>query len=185
VKDGPAEASGVKSGDVILNFDGQDVAEMRDLPRIVADTAVEKEVDVVILRKGKKQTIQVVLGRLEDGEKKLASLSTGKDEEDEPAEIKSILGMKLSELTDKLREEGKLGDDVKGLVITEVEGGTPADDKGIKKGEIIVQIGQEPVESLADAQEQLEKLESDGRKNALLMVSTPTGDIRFVVVRVE
>jgi len=185
VKDGPAEASGIKSGDVILNFDGQAVAEMRDLPRIVAETAVEKEVDVEILRKGEKQTIKVVLGRLEDGEKKLASLSTGEEESAEEPEVKSILGMKLSALTDQLREEGKLNEDVKGLVITEVEGGTAAEDKGIKKGEIIVQIGQEPVESLADAQEQLEKLESDGRKNALLMVSTPTGDIRFVVVRIE
>lgn len=185
VKDGPAEKSGILSGDVILNFDGQDVAEMRDLPRIVAETAVEKKVDVVILRKGEKQTIQVVLGRLEDGEKKLASLSTGDDEKPDEPEVKSILGMKLSALNDQLREEGKLGDDIKGLVITEVEGGTAAEDKGIKKGEIIVQIGQEPVETLADAQAQLDELQQQGRKNALLMVSTPTGDIRFVVVRIE
>ena len=105
VKDGPAEKSGLLSGDVILTFDGKDVAEMRDLPIIVAETAVEKEVDVVVFRKGKKQTISVVLGRLEDGEKKLASLSTGKEETDEPV-VKSLLGLKLSELSDDTHHVG-------------------------------------------------------------------------------
>lgn len=184
VKDGPAEKSGVLSGDIILEFDGKKVAEMRDLPIIVADTAVEKEVDVLVLRKGEKQTIGVTLGRLEDGEKKLASLSTGKAEEEELA-TKSLLGMQLSELNDKIREEGKLADDLKGLLITEVEGGSGAQDKGIQKGEIIVQIGQEPVATLADAEKQLADLKEQGRKNALLMVSSPTGDIRFVVVSIE
>lgn len=184
VKDGPAEKSGVLSGDIILEFDGKKVDEMRDLPIIVADTAVEKEVDVLVLRKGEKQTIGVTLGRLEDGEKKLASLSTGKAEEEELA-TKSLLGMQLSELNDKVREEGKLADDLNGLLITEVEGGSAAQDKGIQKGEIIVQIGQEPVATLADAEKQLADLKEQGRKNALLMVASPTGDIRFVVVGIE
>ncbi len=184
VKDGPAEKSGVLSGDIILEFDGKTVEEMRDLPIIVADTAVEKEVDVLVLRKGKKQTIGVTLGRLEDGEKKLASLSTGKAEEEELA-TKSLLGMQLSELNDKVREEGKIGKDLKGLLITEVDSGSAAQDKGIQKGEIIVQIGQEPVETLTDAEKQLADLKDQGRKNALLMVASPTGDIRFVVVVIE
>jgi len=184
VKDGPAEKSGVLSGDIILEFDGKTVAEMRDLPIIVADTAVEKEVDVLVLRKGKKETIGVTLGRLEDGEKKLASLSTGKAEE-EKAEVKSLLGMQLSELSDKAREEGKIKEDVKGLLITGIDGGSAAQDKGIQKGEIVVQIGQEPVVILADAEKQLADLKEQGRKNALLMVASPAGDIRFVVVGIE
>ncbi len=185
VKDGPAEKSGVLSGDIILEFDGKKVAEMRDLPIIVADTAVEKEVDVLVLRKGEKQTIGVTLGRLEDGEKKLASLSTGKDPEDNKPESKTLLGLQLSEIDDKTREEAKLADDLKGLIINEVEGGSAAQDKGIQKGEVVVQIGQEPVETLADAEKQLADLKEQGRKNALLMVASPTGDIRFVVVVIE
>ncbi len=184
VKDGPAEKSGVLSGDIILEFDGKTVSEMRDLPIIVADTAVEKEVDVLVLRKGEKKTIGVTLGRLEDGEKKLASLSTGEAQEQE-LKTKSILGMQLSELTDKVREEGKISKDLNGLLINEVDGGSAAQDKGIQKGEIIVQIGQEPVNSLADAEKQLADLREQGRKNALLMVASPTGDIRFVVVGIE
>lgn len=184
VKDGPAEKSGVLSGDIILEFDGKTVEEMRDLPIIVADTAVEKEVEVLVLRKGEKQTIGVTLGRLEDGEKKLASLSTGEaKEEDVPT--KSLLGMQLSELNDKVREEGKISEDLNGLLITEVDGGSAAQDKGIQKGEIIVQIGQEPVATLDEADKQLADLKEQGRKNALLMVASPTGDIRFVVVAIE
>lgn len=184
VKDGPAEKSGVQSGDIILEFDGKEVAEMRDLPIIVADTAVDKEVEVLVLRKGEKQTIGVTLGRLEDGEKKLASLSTGQAEEEDLA-TKSLLGMQLSELNDKVREEGKISEDINGLLINEVDGGSAAEDKGIQKGEIIVQIGQEPVATLSEAEEQLSSLREQGRKNALLMVASPTADIRFVVVAIE
>jgi len=185
VKDGPAEKSGILSGDIILTFDGQTVAEMRDLPLIVAETAVEKEVDVLVLRKGNKETIKVTLGRLEDGEKQNASLSTGNDDAAKEPEAKSLLGMKLSVLGDETREAAKINEDVKGLFINEVEGGSAAQDKGIKAGEIVMQIAQEPVETLEDAEKQLADLKEEGRKNALLMIGTPTGDIRFVVVAVE
>lgn len=185
VKDGPAEKSGLISGDVILTFDGKSVDEMRDLPIIVADTEVEKEVDVIVWRKGEEQTVRVTLGRLEDGEQQNASLTTGNDEStDEPATA-SILGLRLSEITDETRTDAKLGEDTKGLFINEVDQGSAAQDKGIQAGEVIVQIGQEPVETLDDAKQQVAKLQEEGRKNALLMVSTATGDIRFVVVAIE
>ena len=185
VKGGPAEKSGLKSGDIILTFDGQDVAQMRDLPIIVAETAVDKEVAVVVWRKGKQQTVGVVLGRLEDGEKRQASLTTGQDEEEEKPARKPLLGLMLSEITDETREDAKLAEDTKGLFINEVEGGSAAQDKGIQAGEVVVQIGQEPVETLEEAEKQVAKLKDEGRKNALLMISSPTGDIRFVVVTLQ
>ena len=70
---GPAKPAGIEPGDVIVKFDGKDIKEMRDLPRIVADTPVGKDVEVVIIRKGKEEKKTVKLGRLEDGDKKLAS----------------------------------------------------------------------------------------------------------------
>ena len=66
---GPAKPAGIEPGDVIVKFDGKDIKEMRDLPRIVADTPVGKDVEVVIIRKGKEEKKTVKLGRLEDGEK--------------------------------------------------------------------------------------------------------------------
>ena len=72
---GPAKPAGIESGDVIVKFDGKDIKAMKDLPRVVADTPVGKEVDVIVIRKGKEQTKKVTLGRLEDDEKaKEASL---------------------------------------------------------------------------------------------------------------
>ena len=67
---GPAKPAGIEAGDVIVKFDGKDIKEMRDLPRVVADTPVGKDVPVVIIRKGKEETKTVKLGRLEDGEKR-------------------------------------------------------------------------------------------------------------------
>ena len=73
---GPARPAGLKAGDVIVKFDGKDIREMRDLPRVVADTTVGKAVEVVIIRKGQQETRTVTLGRLEDGEKQLADAKT-------------------------------------------------------------------------------------------------------------
>ena len=72
---GPAKAAGIETGDVILKFDGKDIKETRDLTRIVADTPVDKEVEVVIIRKGKEEKKTVKVGRLEDSDKKLASIT--------------------------------------------------------------------------------------------------------------
>src|SRR5262249_58510018 len=69
IKGGPVDNGTIQPGDVIIKFDGKDVNEMRDLPRVVAESPVGKAVDVVIIRKGVQQTVKVTLGRLEDGEK--------------------------------------------------------------------------------------------------------------------
>ena len=63
---GPAKPAGIEAGDVIIKFDGKDIKEMRDLPRIVADTPVGRDVEVIIVRKGKEEKKTVKLGRLED-----------------------------------------------------------------------------------------------------------------------
>lgn len=183
VKEGPAEAGGIKSGDVILQFDGKDVETMRDLPIIVADTPVDKEVKVEILRKGKMMSVDVVLGRLEDGEKQYA-LANEDDSSDEPV-VESVLGMKLAELDEQLREGAKIDENVDGLLVMEVEPGSHAEDKGIQAGQVIVQIGQEPVNTLEEAEKQVQALSDKDKKSALLMVSNANGDVRFIVVRLE
>ena len=66
---GPAKPAGIEPGDVVVKFDGKDIKEPKDLSRVVADTAVGKEVDVVIIRKGEEETKKVTLGRLEDSDK--------------------------------------------------------------------------------------------------------------------
>ncbi len=182
---GPAENAGIKSGDVILKFDGKDIAEMRDLPKVVADTPVDKEVPVVILRKGKEETITVKVGRLEDSDKEVASSEQPAQEDEAPADTDKVLGLTLREITPEDRASGDLGEDVKGVLIVEVEPGSYAADKGIEPGEVLVEVGQEPVATPGDVVARIDALKKDGRKSALLMLSTQSGDLRFEVLRIE
>lgn len=186
VANGPAANAGIKSGDVVLSFDGKDVAEMRDLPKIVADTPVEKQVPVVILRKGKQETLTAKVGRLEDGEKQMASAEPGEPTAPEEAPVADkVFGLTLKEITDEARESEGISADVKGVLVAEVDEGSPAADRGIQAGDIIVQVGQEEVSAPGDVNNRIEALKKEGRKNAMMMISSKTGDIRFVAVGIE
>jgi len=188
VAGGPADKAGIRAGDVVLKFNGRDILEMRELPKVVADTGVGKEVDVVILRKGEEITVKAAVGRLEDGEKQLAGSTEEQpqpeaEEPQAPADV--VIGMTLKEISEEDRGADGVGADVVGVIVTEVAPGSSAADKGIEAGEILVEVGQEPVATPADVIGRIEALRKEGRKNALLMVSSKTGDIRFLVVRIE
>ena len=157
---------------------------MRDLPRIVADTPVETEVDVVILRKGKEQIVKVKVGRLEDGEKTI-KVSKPADEPAKPEKPEPILGMLLEELTDETRESAGVSSDVEGVLVAEIEKGSNAEDKGLKSGDVIVDINQEAVKTPADVVERIAELKKQGRKNALFMVQPKDGAIGFFVLRID
>lgn len=186
VKGGPADKAGIKSGDVVLSFDSKPVVEMRDLPKIVADTAVDKDVPVVVLRKGKEEILNAKVGRLEDSDK-VAAVKTGLPEESPREEVPAgkVFGMTLKELTQSERDSAKIGTEIKGVLVGEIEPGSLAADKGIEPGEILVEVGQEPVATPKDVATRLEALRKEGRKNALVMVSSKSGDVRFVVLRME
>ncbi|MEM8750478.1 MAG: DegQ family serine endoprotease [Pseudomonadota bacterium] len=181
---GPAKNSGIEVGDVILTFDGKTIAQMRDLPRIVAETPVGKSVDVVVLRKGKEETISVTLGRLEDSETNAKASENSGAETDEPAEVVA-LGMTLVELTDELRKTFSIADDVSGALISEVESGSAAEEKGIKPGSVISEIGQEAVKSPEDVEARIAALKKDGRTKALMLVASKDGQLGFIVLPIE
>src|SRR5580704_4980683 len=167
---GPAKPSGIEPGDVIVKFDGKEIKEMHDLPRIVGDTPVGKVVDVIIIRKGKEESKTVKLGRLEDGEKQAALTDKDKKDKDAPAGDKSVvqrtLGMQLANISDDLRKRYKIKDSVKGVVITGVDSNSAAAEKRLNAGDVIVEVAQEAVSNAADLQKRVEKLKKDGRKSA-------------------
>jgi serine protease Do len=181
---GPAKPAGIEPGDVIVKFDGKDIKEMRDLPRAVADTAVGKQTPVIIIRKGKEETKSVTLGRLEDGEK-LAAVDTKNDAVPDKTVVKKTLGIELANMSDDLRKKYKIKDTVKGVVITGVDASSPAADKRLSPGDVIVEIAQEAVASADDFQAKIDKLKKDGRKSALLLVAGADGELRFIALSLQ
>jgi serine protease Do len=180
---GPAKPAGIDVGDVIVRFDGRDIKDSRDLPRVVASTPVGKAVDVTVVRKGKEETKSVTLGRLEDTEQRQANLSQPPTEV--PTATRRALGLELSGVTDELRRRFNIKDTVKGVVVTRVDPNSAAADKRIQAGEVIVEVGQEPVSSPADVTKRVEALKKEGRKSALLLVANAQGEVRFVAVSIE
>lgn len=185
IEGGPVADGSIQPGDVVVEFDGKPVETMRELPRIVADTPVGKEVDVVVIRKGERETVQVTLGRLEDGERLAAAQTDGNDDSDEPAAV-VLYGMSLVELDDEAREQFSLSEEVdQGVVIAEVEDNSPASGKGISAGEVIVEIAQESVSTPQEVADAIDRLKEDDRRNALLMLSNAQGELRFVTLRID
>ncbi|QIE57708.1 DegQ family serine endoprotease [Pikeienuella piscinae] len=178
--DGPAAEGGIEAGDVIMKFDGRDIAEMRDLPRMVAETAVGKDVRVVIWRKGKTQTVKVVLGLLDEGD---SGAPPEVDKPEAPAVAETALGMKLEPLTEKSRSDYGVAEDAKGVLVTEVDAGSTAAEKGVRPGDVIVEVAQEAVATPADVRGGVAKAKEEGRKSVLILVQSGA-DLRFVALKI-
>jgi len=146
-KDGPADKAGVKVGDVIVEFDGKEVKDSGDLPIIVARTAVDKKIRMKVLRDKKEVMLNVAVGELKD-EEVVAS-----------APEKGELGMTVQRLTPQLAENLGL-DKTDGVVVTAVEPGSAADEAGIRRGDVIVEVDRKPVRGV----EEYRKAIADSRK---------------------
>ena len=183
---GPAKPAGIEPGDIVIRFDGKDVKAMRDLPRIVADTAVGKDVEVVIIRKGKEERKTVKLGLLEDGEKpQPASARSTTPQDKEKSVVKKALGLDLANISDELRKRYKIKDTIKGVVITAIDPASAAAEKRLSAGDVIVEVAQEAVANADDFQKKIDKLKKDGRKSALLLVANAAGELRFVALGLQ
>ena len=182
----PAAKGGLESGDVILKFDGKDVTTMRGLPKIVAQTPIGKAVDVEVLRKGTKKTVQIAVGLLEEDEG--TDEKTAKPEEKPQGEspvVAPVIGLKLAELTDDARKKYGLDQKINGVLVEDVDPGSAAAQKGIKAGDVIVEAGQDTVLKPDDVAKSVEKVKKSGRKAVLLRVEDGKGDLRFVAVPFE
>jgi serine protease Do len=183
--DGPAAKAKIEPGDVIIKFDGKDVDTMRELPRMVAETEIGKEVEVTVLRKGEEVAISVILEQLVETEVTEASATEEEEPAEKPVEKSEVLGMSLAVLDDALRKQFSIDEDVSGVVVTEVKPGTSAEEKRVMAGDVIKEVAQETVETPEDVMAEVDKLKKDNRRSALLLLANPTGDVRFVPVRIE
>src|SRR5713226_9183815 len=182
---GPAKPAGIEPGDVVVKFDGKDIKEPKDLSRVVADTAVGKEVDVVIIRKGAEETRKVTLGRLEDTDKAVQASAKAKEEPAEKPVTQKAVGLDLATLSKDLRGKYKIKDSVKGVIITNVDGSSDAAEKRLSAGDVIVEVAQEAVANAVDVKKRVDQLKKDGKKSILLLVSNADGELRFVALSVQ
>jgi serine protease Do len=175
---GPAEKAKIRSGDIILKFDGQDVKDMHNLPRIVADSIVGKDVPVVLWRDGKETTVQTTLAE-RPADVQLASADAGKPADTtRPTDING-LGLKVAPVTQDLKDKFQLQDGQKGVVITDVTPNTPAAEHGLKPGDVIMEVQQGEVGSPADIQKQVDAARKADRKFVLMLIQGE-GGVRYV-----
>ncbi len=175
--DGPADRAHIQNGDIILTFNGQKLREMRTLPRVVAETAIDRSVPVEIWRGGKKLTLQVVVSEMPDDTK--AAEVKPHVSIPNPSVDFSALGMKLAPLTDATRTKYKIDAQQKGIVITEITPDGTAADHGLKAGDVVVEVQQGAVATPAEMQHRLEQARQEGKKSVLLLVQGGDG-LRWV-----
>ncbi|SMH40229.1 Do family serine endopeptidase [Azospirillum agricola] len=183
--DGPAAAAGIRQGDVITRFGDKPVEQMRQLPRVVASAAIGSTVPLGIVRGGSPNSVPVTVGELRNEPQQLALAgSSGPPRSAQPDGGRTVLGLKLAPLTPGLRETFSIAADVEGLVVTEVGDNSPASERGLDLGDVIVEAGQEPVNSPADLDARIDQARSQGRKTLLMLVSRG-GDLRYVPLPLE
>ncbi|MBC9245509.1 Do family serine endopeptidase [Paracoccus sp. 11-3] len=181
VPEGPARDAGMRSGDIIISFDGQDVADTRSLVRRVAEAPAGEAVDVVVQREGGPETLNVTLGRRETAE------GTGDENSGPDADGQQsggeVLGMTLVPITPEIVADMGLPRDTTGLVVQEVNAESEAAEKGLMPGDILTEAGQQPVASLSDLNDRIAQARDAGRKSLLVLIRR-NGEPRFVALPV-
>jgi serine protease Do len=153
---GPAASAGIEEYDIIVEFDGDNVNDMNDLPRIVARTPVDKKVKVVVLRKGKRKTLTARIGAMpESPETVVAKVESGE----------SAFGLNVQKVTPELARQLGISE-VEGVVVTSVEPGGPASEAGLRRRDVILEVNRESI----DDEEGLREKLGDVSTSALLLV---------------
>jgi len=172
----PAAKAGIKVGDVVEKFDGKSVDKMRDLPRLVAETPIGKNVDIVVLRNGQHVTVQTVVAQLDDT--KLASAQAGGEDKAGKA---SSLGLSLSSLSTDARKRLNIPKEINGVLVSRVKEGSPAADRGIEAGDVIVQVNGQAVGKPEEVVAQVQSVKPGDKKSVLFLVNRH-GTNRFVAI---
>jgi serine protease Do len=168
LKDGPAERAGIKVGDVIVDFDGTEIKDSNELPTIVARTRPDKQVRVKLLRDRKELSIPVTINELKETE----VVAAAKGEKGE-------LGLTVQKMTPELAESLNL-DKAQGVVITSVEPGSPADEAGLRQGDVIVEVDRKSVRDVGDFRKALANVKKDQR---ILFLVRREGNSLFLALK--
>ena len=182
---GPAEAAGVRAGDVVLTFNGRSIEEMRQLPRIVAETEVGADVLVDLWRDGGSTSVSVELGELEAAEDSgLLASNTMPSSPSAPGTVDgaTLLGLTVRPITPEMAATFDLPGDTPGVVIIDVDADSDAADKGLRPGHVIVEVNQAPVANPDEVRAALDQARNAGRSSVLLLVQRD-GTMSFLALK--
>jgi serine protease Do len=160
-KAGPAERAGIKTGDVIVEFNGKEIKDSGELPLLAARTAPGKQAQLKILRNGKELTLPLTVGEFKEREV-VAAAENGD------------LGLAVQSVTASMAAELGL-ERAEGLVITSIKPGSPAEEAGLQRGDVIAEINRRPVRNLSDYNRAVEKIEKG--KSLLFLVRRGEGSL--------
>ncbi len=170
-KDSPADKAGIKAGDVITAFDSKDISEMRFLPRIVAETKIGKKVDVTYWRNNASKTTQIVVGKLDESEDEADNTAPASEKpKDKGMPTEVVMGMHVTPLNQPVRDALNVEAGVEGVAISDVDSGTEASKRGLRRGDVIADVNGTVVKEAKDLQKAFADARGKGRKYAMLKI---------------
>jgi len=170
VEDSPAEKAGIKREDIIIEFDHKKIHKMSELPKIVANTQVGKQVEVKVIRQGREEKLKIEVGELK--EEKVAKAGEFTTEKE--------LGLTVQDLTPEIAKHLGIPEKA-GVLVSQVTAGSPAHEAGIRRGDIIREVDRQPIEDLKGYRRQMDKLK--GKKEILLLVQREENTFFVVLER--
>ena len=172
----PADKAGLQTGDIILSYNDEPIDEMRDLPRVVANSAVGERFKMEVWRDGKIRNLNITTDRFPDDDAvaSLVSPDTAPLIEDNDA-----FGANLSELTEEYRREFNITENVSGLVVLDVNNNGLAALNGIRSGDVITSMNNVKVNDVDDVADILEDAKKEGREKIVVLLQRNTGS-RFI-----
>ncbi len=179
---GPAKNAGLQAGDIVLSFDGRDVLDMHHLPRIVAETPIDKMAKVTVWRAKKMVTLQVKVGELKETPQVAAAPK--EQPAPQPTGATKVLGLTVANLTPELRSHFSIAEAISGVVVTDVAKDSPASEKGMRPGDVIVEVTQQEVKTPQQITAKVDEAKKQGHKSVLMLVEHG-GDLHFIVIKID
>ena len=178
VPEGPARKAGIRSGDVIIEFDGFKINDSSYLVKVVGDSEVGKDVDILIWRDGNKKTLTVKLGRLEN-----VQLSNEKNQ-NRSSKINEYAGMSFTDLTNEIRKRFDLSDESIGVVVVGVNDNSPAAERGIKPGDIIQKVDQVDINTSKEILKLVDEAKNKKKSSILFLIKRGL-NVRFIALPIN
>ena len=178
VPEGPARKAGIRSGDVIIEFDGLKINDSSSLVKAVGDSEVGKDVDILIWRDGNQKTLTVKLGRLEN-----VQLSNEKNQ-NRSSKINEYAGMSFTDLTNEIRKRFDLSDESIGVVVVGVNDNSPAAERGIKPGDIIQKVDQVDINTSKEILKLVDEAKNKNKSSILFLIKRGL-NARFIALPIN